>query len=102
MDQEIVRQEVFWVPENRQVLIEGDLNGSTVRIWTLYDYTDPEVRPELPYTPVHHGNAFLEDFGHDWHHIHQRGVLRYFSRAVHSNVWILVEFKAPPKNRKKG
>lgn len=99
MDQDIVRQEVVWVPENRQVLIEGDLNGSTARIWTLYNNTDPNVRPELPFTPVHHGNAFLEDYVHDWHH--QRGILRYFSRAVYSNVWILVEFRAPRKSRKK-
>lgn len=99
MDQGIVRQEVLWISDTRQVQFEGELNGRTVRIWSLYNHTDPSVRPELPFTPVHHGNAFLEDYVHDWHH--QQGVLRYFSRAVPSNVWILVEFKAPAKKLKR-
>jgi hypothetical protein len=95
MDQNIERQEVLWVPENRQVSVEGELNGRTVRIWSLYNHTDPNQKPDLPYTPVHHGNAFLEDYIHDWNH--RQGILRYYSRAIFSNLWILVEFKTPRK-----
>lgn len=98
MDSKVTRQEVLWIPENRQISLDGDLNGSTVRIWTLY-HTDPEAKPELPYTPVHGTNAFLEDYVHDWNH--HKGLLRYYSRAIHSKVWILVEYMAPRKSRRK-
>ncbi len=80
MDSNVIRQEVLWIPESRQAPVVGDLNGSTVRIWTLYQHMDPDVKPELPYTPTHGMNAFLEDYVHDWNH--QKGVLRYYSRGT--------------------
>lgn len=95
---DIIRQELLWIPFSRQARIEGELNGSSVRIWTLFLNMDSEEKPGLPIKPVHNVNAFLEDYVHDW--VYRNGILRYFSRAVHSNVWILIEHKAPRKVRK--
>jgi hypothetical protein len=100
MDTSIERQEVLWVPETRRVeLPVPDLSGKQMRIWTLYEYQDPGIKPILPYSPVHHHNAFLEDYVHDWHH--EKGVLRYFSRVIHSNVWILLEYFKPETRRRR-
>lgn len=63
------------------------------RVWTLYQYTDQSVRPELPYMPVHHQNAFLEDAGHDWNI--RMGNFYYGSRVTDGGVWVLLEFDQP-------
>jgi hypothetical protein len=79
------RQEVYWIPESRLVQIPE----RPTRIWTLQSY-DPAVRPELPWVPMLHANAFPEDLIHDWTWDH--GVLRYASRAMDHSVWILAEY----------
>lgn len=61
------------------------------RVWTLYQYTDPDVRPALPYKPVHRVNAFGEDYIHDWNI--DRGFFRYASRITDEPVWVLVELR---------
>jgi hypothetical protein len=87
----VIRQEVLWVPESRRVPV----TEFPYRIWTLYGHTDPEVRPALPMTPVHRNGAFMEDYVHDWN-VRSVGtpemVLTYYSRAMDSRVWILVEY----------
>lgn len=87
-DPQVINQAVYWVSEDRRFPMDPAPPGTRYRVWTLYS-TDPNVRPELPMQPVHHHNAFLEDYVHDWNL--NGGVFRYYSRAVHSKVWILVE-----------
>lgn len=92
---------MHWVPESRLVEFPGpERTGANTRVWTLYTHENPDVRPELPYTPVHHTNAFLEDYVHDW--THRGGFLRYGSRASEGKVWILVEDLRPePRPRRR-
>jgi len=82
------RQEVHWVPKDRRV----PLSEKPYRVWTLYEH-DESSRPELPMTPRHNVNAFLEDQIHDWNYV--QGKLVYYSRVTHSEVWILVEYETP-------
>jgi hypothetical protein len=79
-------QEVHWVPESRQLPLER----RPTRVWTLFLERDPKKAPTLPIAPVVRVNAWPEDVIHDWNH--RKGTLRYFSRAVESSVWILVEY----------
>jgi hypothetical protein len=97
----VLKQTVLWVPESRRVALEGpSRTAANTRIWTLYHYESPDRPPELPYVPVHHSNAFLEDYVHDWNH--EKGVLRYGSRASEGRVWILVEdLKPEPRPRRR-
>lgn len=60
------------------------------RIWTLYTHTVEIAPPRLPFTPLHHVNAWLEDEMHDWNWV--RGVLRYYSRVANGPVWLLLEY----------
>lgn len=66
------------------------------RIWTLYRHCDENVKPELPFAPVHRFNAFIEDYVHDWN---ERKMpdgsleLAYSSRVADGPVWILLEYK---------
>lgn len=70
-----------------------DFSESDVkRVWTLYQYTDLENPPSLPYQPIHHRNAFAEDRIHDWT-IDSKGLFRYASRVTDDPVWILIELK---------
>jgi hypothetical protein len=89
MERKVLRQEVLWIPESRRVPFTGIVEGGNLRIWTLYPYTNPDEPPALPYRPAHHHNAFLEDYVHDWNV--EKGFLRYYSRAIDSRVWILLE-----------
>ncbi len=98
MPRQVTRQEVLWVSSSRQVPFEGTVERGNLRIWTLYPHTDPDNRPELPYQPVHNVNAFLEDYVHDWNV--QGGVLKYYSRVIHSDVWILIEHMEPYRSEK--
>lgn len=99
---DVEHQEVIWVPEERNVpLVIEQGTARTLRIWTLIQFSDPNVVPPLPIVPAHNVNAFLEDYVHDWNH--SKNVLRYYSRVVHSQVWILVEFlkERPRRSSKK-
>ncbi len=101
MPSEVLRQEVLWVPEDRLVPIQSDveLTGANTRIWTLFE-NDPNKTPSLPIVPRHNGNAFLEDYVHDWHHEKTRGCIRYASRVSTGLVWILVEHLKREKRRR--
>lgn len=63
-------------------------------VWTVLRATDEAQKPELPLTPVHRSNAFLEDVMHDW--AIRAGYLHYFSRIVdfeeEPGVWLLLEW----------
>lgn len=87
---EVKHQEVYWIPKDRKVSIT-DQGKRPFRVWTLFLETDPDKKPSLPITPSHRGNAFLEDYVHDWN-IERGNVLRYYSRAIQDSVWILVEY----------
>lgn len=87
---EIIRQEVYWVPKDRRVPIPGD---RPYRVWTLFLETDPDKRPEIPAQVIHRHNGFLEDYIHDWNW--RDGCLIYGSRAIESEVWILLQYAAP-------
>lgn len=85
-----MQQEVLWVPGSPSwTPLEGE---RPFRLWTLYQCTDPQVHPVLPFVPQHNVNAFLEDHMHDW--ILHRGKLKYFSRVVGpgEGVWLLLEY----------
>lgn len=90
----IVRQEVKWVPEDRKVLLEGEV---PFRVWTVYTHTKEDSPPSLPSSPKHLDGFFLEDFTHDWT---IRGgkegkYLVYGSRVSGGGVWVLLEFVKP-------
>jgi hypothetical protein len=95
----VLSQAVLWVPESRHVELPGpERTAVNTRVWTLYPYSDPDVRPELPYQPVHNVNAFLEDYVHDW--THRQGILQYGSRVSGGKIWILVEDLQPVQRRR--
>lgn len=89
----VTRTEVVWIPKSRLVKLPGMKPGKRpFRVWTLYaNIGDPSNKPGAPVPPTHHVNAFLEDFIHDWN-IQGGDTLRYYSRAIESEVWILVEY----------
>jgi hypothetical protein len=66
-----------------------DVAEKPSKVWTLYHFRDLEVVPALPYMPVHHKNAFVEDYVHDWNW--RDGKFRYFSRILDGRVWLLLE-----------
>lgn len=106
----VIRQEVFWVPESRLIVLPmkdetPDVPFKTAqhpyRVWTLYDlsgesrFGSPDHPPALPIVPIHNHGAFLEDYVHDWNVEFKKGVghvLRYYSRVVDHSVWILCEY----------
>jgi len=79
------------VPKARPVVcpVEPD------RVWTLFRHEDEAEPPILPMVPLHHINAFAEDYMHDWNWRVVKGVgmLDYSSRVADRPVWILLEFK---------
>lgn len=70
------------------------------RVWTLWDETDEEAPPQLPFEPVHTQNAFLEDLVHDYQFRPEK--LLYYSRVTDlkkSGVWLLFEYREVPNPR---
>lgn len=65
--------------------------GEILKLYTLYHFTDENNPPELPFTPVHNTNAFIEDMGHDW--TQSESSVRYCSRIADRGVWLLAELK---------
>ncbi|HDX8426152.1 TPA: hypothetical protein RQN23_000828 [Aeromonas veronii] len=65
--------------------------GEIHRLYTLYHFTDENKPPELPFSPVHNINAFIEDKGHDWSQNDRE--IRFTSRVVDQGVWLLAELK---------
>ena len=91
------RQEVVFYPYD---LMIGQQQRNTIsvpkkpdRVWTLFRPPEgwPEEGPRLPIVPVHHHNAFLEDYVHDWNW--RDGIMRYYSRVTIGRVWLLLEYK---------
>lgn len=83
-----MRQELHWVDSSRRV----SLPGKPKRVWTVIDQTLPFSKPELPMTPVHLQNAFMEDHVHDWTMVSPT-TMQYYSRVAKDSVWILCEFE---------
>lgn len=67
-----------------------DLPEKPTKVWSLYHHTDEASPPDLPFTPTHMRNAFLEDYVHDWNW--NGGKFRYFSRVTAGRVWLLLEY----------
>jgi len=65
-------------------------NGKIRRLYTLYQHTDEQAPPSLPYAPVHLKGAFIEDQGHDYSQ-DEKGNIHYFTRVTNEAVWLLVE-----------
>lgn len=65
--------------------------GKIHRLYTLFNFDDENSPPQLPFTPIHRENAFIEDEGHDWTQSDTH--IRYFSRIVENGVWLLAELK---------
>jgi len=91
-----MKQELIWVPEGKDTgatfkICDVPYDGPEPdRVWTLYMFTDENVKPELPFIPVHQRTAFLESRVHDWD-IHN-GIFEYRARSD-GKVWVLFEFK---------
>ena len=93
-DRPVIHQEVVWIGEDRFGELQHEHPEHILRVWTVPTHRDPEVPPELPMTPQHRFNAFLEDYLHDWRRVGGNGskVLKYGSRFVDNCVWVLVEY----------
>jgi hypothetical protein len=93
-----MKQKLLWMPEgidtgatHKRCLAKykGEVPD---RLWVLPEYRTKENKPVLPYNPVHHRNAFLEDKMHDWNI--QGEFLKYHGvLATEGSVWLLLEFK---------
>lgn len=57
------------------------------RVWAIF--------PEFKHgdNPVHHGNAFLEDIGHDWILLNNNKVFNYMGVVAKHGGRILIEYK---------
>lgn len=61
------------------------------KVWTMYEYNNPNNPPSLPVVPIHNQNAFKEDRIHDWRIIGTQ--FRYYTRVMNESVWVLLEYK---------
>jgi len=92
-----MKQQLIWVPEGEDIgatlkLCNVPYNGPVPdRVWTLFKFTDENVKPDLPFDPVHWQTAFLESKIHDWDIIDN--VFQYRGRN-NGKVWVLFEFDA--------
>jgi hypothetical protein len=95
--EKIISQKLLWIPEGKDV---GATHKKCVvkytgkvpyRVWALPSFRKKEDKPQLPYSPVHHKNSFLEDKMHDWH-IVQDKFLYHGCMATEGSVWLLLEF----------
>jgi hypothetical protein len=94
----MIKQKLLWLPPgidvgatHKKCLVKYT-GPEPTRLWILPEYRTKENKPVLPYTPIHHNNAFLEDRMHDWsiwkEHIKYHGCL-----ATEGSVWLLLEFE---------
>jgi hypothetical protein len=93
-----MKQKLLWLPPgidtgatHKKCMVEY-LGPEPDRLWILPEYRAKELKPRLPYTPVHHHNAFLEDKMHDWS-IRGRFLKYHGVLATEGSVWLLLEFK---------
>jgi len=85
------RQHLVWLPEKKTSLTLDIPEGISPRhVWSLPIERDPDNPPELPIRPVHRGNAWYQDQGHDWR-LACPGKLRYSSVETNGEHWILLE-----------
>lgn len=89
----MARQELIYYPHVRRpgVYETIDMPQRPSAVWTLHRFRDPNVKPSLPYTPIHQVNAIAEDVSHDWSW--RAGQFRYFSRVTDDCIWLLLEFE---------
>ena len=95
-----MKQSLLWIPigkpfdPDNNTLLKVDpipyKGEKPKRLWTLYEELYSNVRPILPYQPIHHFNAFIEDYVHDWDI--RNGFLYYYSRVSGGGTWALLEF----------
>lgn len=91
-----MKQELLWVPEGKDnnstfKICDVPYDGlDPFRVWTLFMFTDENVKPQLPFILVHQQTAFLEDRIHDWDI--RKGIFQYRTRHD-GKVWVLFEFK---------
>ena len=64
------------------------------RIWTLFGQTADHIPPDLPFVPVHHQNAFLEERIHDYDIDvrDEKYYLNWGSRVSEGGHWLLLEY----------
>lgn len=65
--------------------------GVPSRVWTLFKHVDKDNKPELPFVPTHHENAFLEDRVHDWDVRNDQ--FHYYTRVTAKGCWLLFEYR---------
>jgi len=88
-----MRQELLYMPQAERRGSVPFTGKAPKYIWTLFEAHDESKKPELPITPQHMHNAFMEDRYHDW--IVQGGLLYYYSRVTdlkRMGVWLLLEW----------
>lgn len=76
-----------FVPKVPPIPFDGE---EPSRLWSLLMCRDHDTPPELPFTPVHHKNAFMEDKIHDWNIRNKH--LHYYSRVSSGGHWALLEY----------
>ncbi len=100
-----MKQKLMWIPEakdrgaiaKKAPLVPYPYEKLPQKVWTLYKEIDPDKPPKLPFKPVHHEGAFIEDYTHDYdiYVIDKEGekFLDYSSRVMEGSVWILLEWE---------
>jgi len=95
-----MKQSLLWIPIGKPVEWNDELvkvdpvpykGKKPTRLWTLFEELYSNKRPNLPFKPVHHQNAFIEDYIHDYDI--KDGFLRYYSRVSSGGNWVLLEFE---------
>lgn len=95
----IKKQLLVWQPDGIQKpgyvipvceAIDLPEEGIPDRVWTL-PFRNTDIKPPLPYTPLHGDSAFLEDRNHDW--VASNGKFLYRGRGSHGGCWLLFEYQ---------
>jgi len=94
-----MEQKLFYLPEGidvgaqfKKVAVEFP-HSKPKKLWALFGYTDQAKPPELPYAPVHHENAFIMDYIHDYDFFEEKGktFIKYHG-SEDGGFWLLLEF----------
>ncbi len=65
--------------------------GKPDRVWTVYGFCNPLIKPPVTMTPIHLDGSFLEDYLHDWNVRNNNFIYR--SRVSDGGSWLLFEYK---------
>lgn len=97
-------QKILWMPvPTGNTTVTGQPGIITVdymfcqrpfRLWTLYQHINLDQPPEIPYSPQHNVNSFLEEWSNDYNI--RKNKLYFYSRVRRGGHWILLEFKEEP------